>query len=494
MRTRRLVIAALLAFVICVMASACFANERETVLDRKVHIEDKILDVPKLPPLCEEIKGLQREKIDIGNGKLYCEQEGTGVPLVVVSGGPGSTHHTFHSYFSRAAAFARVIYYDQRGVGQSDYDKTGKMYTLEQAVEDLDNLRKALKIEKWVVLGHSYGGFLAQCYALEHPDRLLGLVLVCSAPGNGDRQSDYMSEAELQQIDSLDGNITLTDDQCRFNRELNGDWKRQSFYKPSIEEMARTALYEWKPAPGFQSRICSETRLMELMASLNSKFDRFPVPTLVMESKRDLTWAGDKPVKFHRNHPGSQLVMFEKSAHSPFADEPDKFFKALLSFTENVRDGSKTANVRSENRVRWQVPAVCYKIEQMPFTGAADEALQLLPEAEEAKLENSTMWFTLGYHLCSGFYYDKALIAFQQSAESRSASRGDRGLALAYQGLLLDLLNHRAEAVAAYREALRGIGQAHSDSDVFGGITIDRQWVKERIKTPFVQPPEVYYE
>lgn len=486
MRTRRLVIAALLAFVICVMANACFANERETVLDRKVHIEDKILDVPKLPPLCDEIKGLQREKIDIGNGKLYCEQEGTGVPLVVVSGGPGTTHHIFHSHFSRAAAFARVIYYDQRGVGQSDYDDTGKMYTLEQAVEDLDNLRKALKIKKWVVLGHSYGGFLAQCYALEHPDCLLGLVLVCSAPGNGNRQSDYMSKAELQTIDSLDGNITLTDEQRIFNRELNGDWKRQSFYKPSIEEMTRTALYQWKPAPGFQNRIGSEIRLMGEVASLNSKFDRFPVPTLVMESKRDLTWAGDKPVKFHRNHPGSQLVMFEKSAHSPFADEPDKFFKALRSFTENVRDGSKTANVRPENRVRWQVPAVYYKIIHMPNTGSGDKALELYSQARDTGLRDSSLWLKLGLALYDGKHYDEALDAFEHISREGDSDTGDRFGSLVWQGHILDLLARRDDALAKYNEALKlDVGDDYCAQFDQYGMIVNRKWIGERLKTPF---------
>ena len=114
-----------------------------------------ILDVPYLPPLCDEIAGLKKEFIDVDNGKLYCEQEGQGIPLLLITGGPGGTHHVFHPYFSQAKDFARLIYYDQRGTGPSSIDETGATYTIKQAVEDIESLRKALKIDNGQFLaGH----------------------------------------------------------------------------------------------------------------------------------------------------------------------------------------------------------------------------------------------------------------------------------------------------------------------------------------------------
>ena len=75
-----------------------------------------------------------------------------------------------------------MITYDQRGTGISDYVK-GEGYSLPQAAADLDNLRLALGIKKWVVLGHSYGGLLAQYYATKYPENFAGLVLVGSSLG-----------------------------------------------------------------------------------------------------------------------------------------------------------------------------------------------------------------------------------------------------------------------------------------------------------------------
>jgi len=154
--------------------------DRETVLDRKVHIEKElILDIREVPRLCDSMD-VSKQRVDVGDCRLYCEQEGDGIPLVLLHGGPGGTHHYFHPSFSCAKSFAKVIYYDQRGCGLSDY-KAGEGYTVEQAVDDLENLRKALNIDRWFVLGYSYGGALAQGYAVKYSDHLAGLVLVGSS-------------------------------------------------------------------------------------------------------------------------------------------------------------------------------------------------------------------------------------------------------------------------------------------------------------------------
>ena len=159
-------------------------STRETIFDKIVNIPKKlVLDIPPLPPLCDEIVGLKRGFVGVKEGKLYYEEEGQGIPLVLINGGPGGTHHGFHPYFSQIKDFAHIIYYDQRGTGKSSKDDTGKTYAIKQAVEDLESLRKALKIDRWAVLGWSHGGFLAQCYALTYPERVISLVLVATSDG-----------------------------------------------------------------------------------------------------------------------------------------------------------------------------------------------------------------------------------------------------------------------------------------------------------------------
>ena len=141
--------------LICLFIWFHKAPARETIFDKVVSIPNElILEVPQVPPLCDEIPDLKKGFVDVENGgKLYYEEEGTGIPLVLISGGPGGTHHLFHPYFSQIKDVARIIYYDQRGTGKSSTDDTGKTYTIKQAVNDLESLRIALNIEKWAVLG-----------------------------------------------------------------------------------------------------------------------------------------------------------------------------------------------------------------------------------------------------------------------------------------------------------------------------------------------------
>jgi proline iminopeptidase len=311
-------------------------ERRERAMDRGVHIEaDIIREIPQAPRLCDSMD-IRKEKVDVGDCKLYCEQEGQGTPLVLLHGGPGATHHHFHPCFSQARDFVRVIYYDQRGCGLSDF-QAGKGYSVDQAADDLDRLRQALGIDQWVVLGHSYGGLLAQCYALKYPETLKGLILLCASTGLHDssgpsRNGEFLSPEERRKISQIYSTSGLSTAQIVYNNFLNGDWKRQSYYKPSPERIAQIALYEWVQDRDFNGIMSRSAAAVDLEGA----FAQCPIPTLILEAKWDMSWNTDKPERFRKNHPSAQFVMFEESGHSPFEDEPAKFFRVLKDFTGNL--------------------------------------------------------------------------------------------------------------------------------------------------------------
>jgi proline iminopeptidase len=303
--------------------------DSETVLHGRIYINPELQEVPDLPPLCESA-GVARHPVTVGDCELFCEVQGEGTPLVLLHGGPGGTHHCFHHSFARASGFAKVIYYDQRGCGQSGYVPGETGYTIDQAVADLDAVRESLGAEAWVVLGYSYGGLLAQCYTVKHPDRVSGLVLVGSTiPASTrllrTRQYDYISYEERKRIREIQRTKGLSLAQNIYNTHLNGDWKRQHFHRPTRELLALGALYEWKHDRKFRSAVGSQAQSVDLRGA----FDQCPIPTLIAEGRWDLTWNVDKPGKLHALHPEARLEMFEQSGHSPFDDEPDRFFEIL---------------------------------------------------------------------------------------------------------------------------------------------------------------------
>ncbi len=306
---------------------------------QKSRDENIIFDIPYLPPLCVEIPDSQKGFVDVLEGKLYYEWEGNGIPLVLINGGPGGTHQCFHPYFSRLKDVARIIYYDQRGTGKSSKDDTGKTYTIAQAVEDLESLRKALKIDRWAVFGWSYGGLLAQCYALSYPKQCSGLILCAATPGipsnkvNPEREKLFVSQAEQDAIDTIvemTRNGRLTTAQCIYNTLLAGGWKLQWYHKPSKEEIVRRALYGWTPGTSLLEQLL---RPEVYKVNLLGKFDDCQIPTLILEAKWDLLWQDpDRGEDMRKNHPHAQFEMLEKSGHTMFADEPEKFFSLVRIF------------------------------------------------------------------------------------------------------------------------------------------------------------------
>jgi pimeloyl-ACP methyl ester carboxylesterase len=128
--------------------------------------------------------------VEVNGAKLYFDVEGAAlVPdepamrakptLVLLHGGPGFDHTMFKSAFSSLSDVAQVVYYDHRGNGRS----TGapETWNLAQWGDDVKGLCDALGIERPIVYGGSFGGFVAQAYATRHPDHPGKLILASTA-------------------------------------------------------------------------------------------------------------------------------------------------------------------------------------------------------------------------------------------------------------------------------------------------------------------------
>ena len=114
--------------------------------------------------------------VTVNGAKLYVVLVGKGDPLIIIPGGPGGAHLGYR-VFDSLAKDNEIIYFDAFGRGKSDTAKDVKEYTLSRDIEDIEGLRKALHFNKLNVLGHSYGGVVAQGYALKYPEHVNHLIL-----------------------------------------------------------------------------------------------------------------------------------------------------------------------------------------------------------------------------------------------------------------------------------------------------------------------------
>ncbi len=196
-----LVISSLLAFISC--------NERPRkgvlLLDSKT----EITEINYLTPADTGVLtgGVKMVQIQTPKGKFNVWTKRIGnnpkIKLLLLNGGPGATHEYFEcmeSFLPKEGI--EFIYYDQLGCGNSDNPKDTSMWDLDRYVEEVEQVRQALKLDKdnFYLLGHSWGGILAMQYALKYQKHMKGMIIsnmMSSIPAYG----KYADEVLAKQMD-----------------------------------------------------------------------------------------------------------------------------------------------------------------------------------------------------------------------------------------------------------------------------------------------------
>ncbi|MEG2788631.1 MAG: alpha/beta hydrolase [Romboutsia sp.] len=109
---------------------------------------------------------------------LYVNQIGEGLPCVYIHGGPGAWSKDFENFFGKYMIDKlNMIYIDQRGCGRSGVSLDDD-YSIKSIVEDIEEIRVKLKLDKIILLAHSFGGILATVYADKYRDHVKGIILM----------------------------------------------------------------------------------------------------------------------------------------------------------------------------------------------------------------------------------------------------------------------------------------------------------------------------
>lgn len=270
---------------------------------------------------------------------IYYEVLGSGpnLPLMVVHGGTPYGHVYLH--YSRAvdslAKDRRIVYYDQRGRALSPELKPGQSCTIADSVADLEALRAHLGIERMDLLGHSFGGFVLLAFAARHPEHVNRMILVGSPPPRGaDLDPSPPALREMFPEASERG--------ARLEAALkSGD---RSAWAALVRDFAAMTIYSRKkrdeflarllPAPEYVFRRDPDELMLEdaRRLDLTGEVERFQIRTLILNGRYDPITPPGLAFRIQKVIPGSHVVIFERSGHFPFFEEPDAFAREVRAF------------------------------------------------------------------------------------------------------------------------------------------------------------------
>jgi proline iminopeptidase len=299
-----------------------------------------VLLIPALAAAAPPEKG---QTFQAPGATLYVEVLGTaaGAPLVVVNGGPGFDHTYEHaavpgttSAWETLSRTRRVVFYDQRGNGRSGALKPGQSCTLADQIADLDAVRAHLGVDKIDLLGHSWGGYLVMAYAARHPEHVRHLVTVDSAaPKWSDTVflfKDIFPEGQ-ERADSFTFADALGD--AAASEAGIREYFHWLFYSPEKRDAFIAQI-----GGGVYNKPVNESIDHDVQRfDLNPELRKYKFPTLVITGRYDINVAPSVAYKMHKAIPGSKFVVFEKSGHLPFFEEPEPFVRALESFLGPAR-------------------------------------------------------------------------------------------------------------------------------------------------------------
>jgi len=257
--------------------------------------------------------------------------------LIVLHGGPGFDHTYLRPWLDPVSEVAQLIYVDLRGCGRSQRHPH-EYYQLGIMADDIFLLCQQLDIQKPVVLGQSFGGFVALDIAYRHPEFPAGIVLFDTSPSwTGGYDLDALEQIvggergkELRNIAHREATGQASDEELkRFEQEIMPLYWHQN-YKP--EHLA--ALYD--------NPLVNMDIATYMMGTLSKEYDHRPhlpeisVPALILQGRYDWVTPMNGAQEMAQKLPNAQIHIFEQSGHMVFMEQPEELVTVLKQWITSL--------------------------------------------------------------------------------------------------------------------------------------------------------------
>ena len=272
------------------------------------------------------------QKLHLADGStIHVRDEGPrDAPVIVLLHGSNADLHTWQPWTDRLKADYRMIRFDQRGHGLTGPAADGH-YAVDAFVADVDAVADKLGLERFVLAGNSMGGGIAMAYAMEHPERLRGLVLVDAGGADIRREGGgnlLFTIAAIPGVNKLMAQITP---RSLVEKSLSQSVANQAIVTPeAVDRYWELARY-----PG------NREATLERFGTARTPFTpqqvrAVQVPTLVMWGKEDSLIPYAAADWYMEHLPNAKLAAYPGIGHIPMEEHPDQSAADLRAFIQSL--------------------------------------------------------------------------------------------------------------------------------------------------------------
>ncbi len=286
--------------------------------------------------------------VEVEGGRVWYRRLGGGdaLPVLLLHGGPGAAHDYLLPLAERLAGHRPAIVYDQLGCGRADKPDDTSLWTVDRSVEEVDQVRAALGLDRCHLLGQSWGGWLAIDYLARGPSGIAGVVLASTSASiaqfvtGARRLIDALPEPHRTALKELGA---------------RGEYDHPD-YRAGEQEFYRRHLCRMDPWPDALKRSSDQMEGNQVYLTMNgpTEFDvigrlrswdrtpdlsRIDAPTLVTCGRYDeITPACSETIA--EGIPDARMVVFEESAHVAHLEEPEAYASTVEEFLTAVEAGA----------------------------------------------------------------------------------------------------------------------------------------------------------
>ncbi|NVM45255.1 MAG: alpha/beta hydrolase [Candidatus Lokiarchaeota archaeon] len=267
--------------------------------------------------------------------KISYRVYGNGFPVVLIHG-YGAKKEIWKPQVAEISKKFKVVIFDLRGTGESD--RPNIPYTMKMMAEDVNELIESLNIRKAHIIGRSFGGMIAQNFALLYPEKIDKLVLIATNYGRKDTEwVEIPKKGRLAEIKTLEHDPLKAFKQkskwlfhIKFRREMEAHPAKRFYEVFSMEDLIRESTI----SPSRPQDIINQAEAMKTHYTFD-KLGEIKQKTLLIAASHDRQTPVSVMIEMNNKIPNSKLKIINEAGHFMTLSRASEVNKMILDFLEN---------------------------------------------------------------------------------------------------------------------------------------------------------------